>query len=122
MAELTMGPRQAGFIISEGNGYISREQVVLKNAAGALKPGTVLGQVTADSEYVQLTQDAVDGSEVAAGILYRDEDATDAAQQILIIARDAEVDAIQLIWPADIDAGEKTTAISQLEAAGIIVR
>ena len=122
MAELVQGPRQAEFIISEASGYRSRDEITLASGAGVLEPGTVLGQVTVGGKYVQLDQDAADGSEVAAAILYRDQDATTADVKALAITRDAEVNALNLIWPADIDAGEKTTAIGQLEAAGIIVR
>ncbi|WP_334130172.1 head decoration protein [Sneathiella sp.] len=122
MANLEMGPRESEFLISEASGYRSREQITLASGAGALETGTVLAVVTATGKYVALDQDGEDGSEVAAGVLYRDADATSADARSLAIVRDAEVNAINLIWPDDIDAGEKVTAIGELEAAGIIVR
>lgn len=122
MPELVQGPRTGGFVVSEGNGNISREQIVLASGNGALDPGTVLGQLTADDKFVPLNQDGVDGSEVAAAILYAGKDTTDADQDAVAVVRDAEVKASQLIWPGDIDPAEITTALAELEAVGIIDR
>jgi len=70
----------------------------------------------------QYDQDGADGSEVADSILGNDCDASSADGDCVIVQRDAEVNASELIWPADIDAGEKTAAIAQLKDQGIIVR
>lgn len=122
MAILEMGPRESEFLISEASGYRSREEITLASDSGVVKTGTVLAVVTATGKYVPLDQDGDDGSEVAAGVLYRDTDATSADARALAIVRDAEVNALNLIWPDDIEAGEKATAIGELEAAGVIVR
>lgn len=37
--------RAANYLISEANGYLSREQVVIASGSGALKPGNVLSKV-----------------------------------------------------------------------------
>jgi|LGVF01.2.fsa_nt_gb hypothetical protein len=71
---------------------------------------------------VAFNQDGTDGTEVAAGILYDNTDATDADQEAVAIVRDAEVNGNDLTWPADIEAAEKTAAIAELAALGIIVR
>jgi len=73
-------------------------------------------------KYVAYNQDGVDGSEIAAGILFDNVNATDADVEAVIVARDAEVSGNELAWPADIEAGEKTAAIAQLASLGIIVR
>lgn len=73
-------------------------------------------------KYVAYNQDGVDGSEIAAGILLDNVNATAADVEATIVARDAEVCGSELTWPADIEAGEKTAAIAQLAALGIIVR
>jgi len=73
-------------------------------------------------KYVAYNQDGVDGSEIAAGILMDNVNATSADVEAEIVARDAEVNGNEITWPADIAAGEKTAAIAQLAAIGIIVR
>lgn len=76
-----------------------------------------------DFQFVAFNQDGTDGSEIAAAIaLYGVTTPADATGKIAIIARDAEVNANCLEWPADIEAAEKADAIQSLAAAGIIVR
>lgn len=45
MTTLTEGKRTGEFLLSEGNGSISREQIVVSSTAGAMVPGTVLGRI-----------------------------------------------------------------------------
>lgn len=73
-------------------------------------------------KWTQYHQDASTGAQVAAGILFDDVDATSADTQAMIIARHSEVIASKLIWPTDIDAGEKTAALAQLLSIGIVAR
>lgn len=73
-------------------------------------------------KYVAFNQDGTDGSEVAAAILYDNTDASTAERDAVAIVRDAEVNGNDLTWPSDIEAAEKTEAIAQLAAIGIIVR
>lgn len=76
-----------------------------------------------DFQFVAFNQDGTDGSEVARAIaLYGITTPADATGKISIIARDAEVTAACLQWPADIEAAEKADAIQALAEAGIIVR
>jgi len=70
-------------------------------------------------KYVAFDQDAVDGSEDAAGFLIADVDASAADTLGVIIERDALVAMDNLVWPADITADEKAAAIVQLDALGI---
>jgi len=63
-----------------------------------------------------------DGTQIAAGILYAAVDATSADKACTVIKRDAEVNQYELVWPANISAGNKATAIAQLKARGIILR
>lgn len=120
MPELTEGMHAGEFIVSEANGSRSREVVTIDT--GALVAGEVLGKITASGKYVAFNQDGADGSEAAAGILYDNTDATDADQSAVAIMRDAEVGAADLTWPADIEAAEKTAALAELAALGIIAR
>lgn len=115
MSVLTEGKYTAEFLLSEGNGSISREQVVIAAAAGAMVPGTVVGKITASGKYVAYSNAAADGSEVAAGILYRAVDDAAADQDAVIIARHAEVSEAEL---TGLDAPGK----ADLAALGIICR
>lgn len=120
MSSKTEYPRTGDFLLSEANGTYSRENVILD--AGSLAAGTVLGKLTASGKYVLLAPAAADGSEDATGILWARADATAADAAIVVIARDAEVKADALIWPAAITGPQKTAAIAQLNALGIVLR
>lgn len=66
---------------------------------------------------------ATNGSQIAAGVLYRDSDATDGDIEAVAIVRSAIVKLAKLVWPAGITDAQKATAIAQLEqGAGILVR
>ena len=65
---------------------------------------------------------AADGSQIAAGILNDAVDASAADAEGVAVVRLAEVNAAELIWPAGITAGQKTTALGQLVALNIIAR
>lgn len=97
------------FTIADATDFVSGDSFTITVAAGSGK-------------YVAFNQDGVNGSEVAAGILYANADATAADVKVVLIARDAEVNGSELTWPSDIEAGEKITAVAQLAALGIIVR
>lgn len=122
MTVLTEGNHRAEFLVSEANGTRSREIVTVISAT-ALEPGTVLA-LQDDSYYVPLDEDATSSDiSVAVAVLYDavDADSSDGLPAVAIV-RDAEVNGAELIWPTGISAGDKTTAIAQLAAAGIIVR
>jgi hypothetical protein len=78
--------------------------------------------VAAGTKYAAFNQDGTNGTEVAAAVLFDDVDATDADTSCVVHVRDCEVKAGVLVWPADIEAGEKTAALAQLAALGIIAR
>lgn len=98
----------------ESNSY-SREKVTILSGEN-LALLQVVGQVTASGKYAALDQDADDGTEVAAGIMVAPVDASLADTPGVIINDLALAVMENLVWPADIDAGEKTTAIAELEA------
>lgn len=98
------------FTIADGStDFVSGDSFTITVAAGSGK-------------YVAYNQDGVNGSEIAAGILMDNVNATSADVEAVIIARDAEPNGSELTWPSDIEAGEKTAAIAQLAVLGIIVR
>ena len=65
---------------------------------------------------------AVDGTQVAWGILLAAAAAASAAQDAVAITRSAEVSIAKLAWKSTVTAAQKTEAYRQLAAAGVIVR
>jgi hypothetical protein len=91
MTTLTEGTHAAEFLLSEAPGFRSREAVVLAPNAAVLKAGQLLGRVTVGGAFAPYANDATNGTEVVAGVLYAPADISAAAREVTIIARDAEV-------------------------------
>jgi len=121
MPVLTEGRFAGEFLVSEGNGRISRESITVLSGQ-TLEAAAVLGKVTASGKYKVLDPAAVDGSEVATGILYDAVDASAADAEGVAVVRLAEVNAAELVWPEGITGGEQTTALGELAALTIIAR
>lgn len=117
----TEGLYPAEFLISEGRGTISRDAAILISGQN-LDAGTVLGQIAASGKYTVLAPAASDGSQIAAAVLYAPVDASLADKPCVVVSRYAELDGAQLVWPEGITTLQKTTAIGQLAATGLIVR
>lgn len=121
-------PGTACYLVSEANGTRSRDVVTL--AEGVVRnPGTVLGKVAATGKYVPVDPangtgegETPDGSHIAVAVLFAAVDATVGDKPAVITARDAEVEAAALIWPAAITPTQKTAALGQLAAVGIVAR
>jgi hypothetical protein len=103
-----------------GNLY-SRDEVTVVSGQN-LTTGTVIGIITASGKVTQLAPAANDGSQNAAGVLLLDVDASSADKGGVIIARHAICSDKALAWPAGITGPQKTAAIAQLKALGILVR
>lgn len=112
---LTEGKHTAEFLLSEGNGSYSRDEVVIAAAAGAMVPGTLLGKITASGKYVAYANGASDGSEVVAGVLYAAVPDVAVDQKAVAIRRQAEVIGSLL-------TGSDGPALVDLAAIGILVR
>lgn len=121
MTTFTEGRHPAEYIVSEANGTRSREVVTLITGQ-KLGPGTVLGKITASGKYTILAPAASDGSEAAAAVLFDHIDATTADRAAVITARDTEVKSAALVWPTGATTNQKTTALGQLRALGIVAR
>ncbi len=117
----TEARRTGEFLLSEGNGTISREAVTVVSGQ-VLVAGQVVGKVTASGKYAAFDNDAADGTEVAAGVLYAGVADLAADQPGVIIARDAEVAGVHLTWDAANDAAAITAGKADLKAIGIHVR
>lgn len=105
----------------EEDNLYSRDEVTVVSGQNLIT-GTVIGVITASGKVTQLAPAANDGSESAAGVLLLDTDAADADKGGVIIARHAICSDKGLTWPGGITAPQKTAAIAQLKALGILVR
>lgn len=82
---------------------------------------TVSVDEAASGYYVAHDPTAIDGSEVAAGLIHDDVTTGGQAGRGVVIARDAEVREDRLVW-GEHNAGQKAAAIADLKRLGIIVR
>lgn len=114
-AMLTSVPRVEEFVLSEGNGFISRDTGTVTLGAEPIKSGTVMGKVTASGKWVARDPAAADGSEVAKGLLYTGQPSGTGDAEAVLFVRDCEVVRAAL-------TGLDASAETELAAEGIIVR
>lgn len=112
---LTEGIHDGEFLLSEGNGYISREKVTIAPTTVALPSGTVMGKITASGKWAPYDDTKSTGIEVAKGVLYKGVPISTGDQQGVIIARLAEVASARL-------TGSDANGVVDLAALNIIVR
>lgn len=72
--------------------------------------------------YAEYDPAATNGAQTAVAVLYDGVDATSAAKDCVIVARDAEVNQHELIWKTGLTDNQKATAGTQLKDQGILVR
>ncbi|MCO6057313.1 head decoration protein [Pseudomonas sp. MOB-449] len=120
MPVLTESRRAGDFVLSEANGNLSRDRIVIDT--GVHLPGTVLGQVTATKKFVALDPAATTGAENAAAVLRDHADATDGDVNAVGYVRLAEVRADMLVWPAGISDNDKAEALAALATAHLVAR
>lgn len=122
----TEQPRALAFVLSEGNGAISRETVTVVSGEGKLAAGTVLGRVTASGKFAASPNAGVvgkEGAETATAVLAYPVDATSADATAVVIRRLAEVKDPLLVFHSSVDdATKRATKVAQLAAADIIAR
>ncbi len=121
MPTLTEGPHKGEFIVSEGNGSISREVVTIFSGR-TLTPGTVLGKITSSGKYRDLDPALNNGAEVAAAILHDAVDASGGDVTAVAVVRMAEVNAAEIVWPDGVTDNQKRAALAQLAEKNIIAR
>lgn len=82
-----------------------------------------IANATNSGTYIAFNHDGTEGSQIPGGILWDAVTTGSGADgEAVAIVRDAEVNGGDLVWSADIEAGEITTATTHLAALGIIVR
>lgn len=121
MTTFTEDLHAGAFIVSEGNGKISREVVTIASGQN-LKAGAVLGKITASGKYAEYDNTATDGTETAAGVLFDAVDASSADAEGVALVRLAEVAKAGLVWEGTQDAAAQTAAYTDLAALDIIPR
>lgn len=130
MATFTEPKHPAEFLLSEANGFLSREVVTLASNGSttiSYPAGAVLAQLTSGGKFVWYDNAGSDGSEVARAILLEAcvVPATGDLKAVVIM-RHAEVQQSELSWDPSLSGGTLTTAIgaavTDLVAHQIILR
>jgi hypothetical protein len=99
MAIKSEGKHGAEFIASERRETASRDTAILSSGSNLIA-GTVIGKITATGKLLQCIPAAVDGSQVAAGVLLDNVDATAGDTVCVIISRQAELDKKEMNYGA----------------------
>jgi hypothetical protein len=99
-----------GFTITAGGtAFIPGDSFAITVAAGSGK-------------YKPFDPANVDGSQVAAAVLMFTKDVTSVDKACSVVARGAEVNLSELVWPTGMNAASITAAVAQLKAVGILAR
>jgi len=126
MTTLTEGSHSGEFIVSEANvggTGVSRSRDGVTILSGeVLVAGAVLGIVTASGKFAEYNNAAVDGLEVAAGILLEAVDATGADADGVALVRDFEFHAGEVTWKTGASGGDIAAGTADLKALGAIAR
>lgn len=123
MAVLTEARHAGEFILSEGNGHVSRDTITIVSGAGVVKAGTVLGKITASGKYKPATATGTDGGQTGAAVNIYEVDATSADVSVAAVVRQAEINGNLITYGATVDDNTKKAAkAADLAAVGIIVR
>lgn len=112
----------SAFIKAEEEQSYSRKDITVASGQN-LAIGTVLGKITASGKYAAYDNDAVDGTQTAAGILTAAVNASAEDAPGVAVVREAIAAKEQLIFGAGVTTqGEKDAAYVDLEAIGIVCR
>lgn len=121
MSAKTETGHAGGFIMSEANGKLSRENVTLAEGQ-VVKAGEILGVVTSGGKSATWDNNASDGTQAAKAISINDADASDGDLEIAVISRDAEVNGNELVIGDTSPATTIEDARADLLALGIVIR
>ena len=115
-------PNNLGDLLKfEAPSLYSREEITVAQGQN-LTIGTIIGQEAETDLIKALNPAATDGTQNALGALIADTDALAANIKAVIVTRDAILADHAVIWPTTITLEQKTAAIKQLEARGVIIR
>ncbi|MFT4327292.1 MAG: head decoration protein [Wolbachia pipientis] len=105
----------------EASSLYSRDQITVAKGQN-IKLGTVVAKKTDDGFIRVLNPTGTDGTQTAIGVITNDINSKDSDMKGVIITRSAMLADHAVVWPANITEEQKTAAIKQLEARGIIIR
>ena len=115
-------PNNLGDLLKfEAPNLYSREEITVAQGQN-LTLGTLVGQESETDLIKSLNPAATDGTQNALGALIADTDALAANTKAVIVTRDAILADHAVVWPTTITLEQKTAAIKQLEARGVIIR
>lgn len=109
-----MGPREFGFVISEGNGHFSREAVTATGGSG----GLVAGALVRDNAGTWQEIGVAETPEAIATAAVGENETAD----ITVIVRNAEVHKAGLTYPDGASGAQITAMDTALAALGIVLR
>ena len=123
MAAVEFETRRAGSYLGESAALnIINEEIIVASGAGVLKPGTVLGKITASGKYVLHDVGLSNGAQTAAAILFDTIDATSAdAKAVATVNGPATINGNGLTLKAGISDANKLAALNSLRAKGMKV-
>lgn len=125
---LTPPPGTGGYLVSEANGYRSREAITVAKGAGKFPAGTVLARLLADAgdqkagQFVPFVSGAANGAGSFGAIAFEAVDATDQAVKVTGSVRDAEVQRAALVFAGTPNDAAKNVAYTGMAAVGIALR
>jgi len=119
MSTLTKPAVLSDWLKWEQDNDFSREQAVLVSGQNLLN-GAVVGKITASGKLKFYDNGAVDGSEVAYGVLAADCNATSADKACAVIVRDAICAKTKLVFDAGQNQAGKDAAYVDLAAKNIL--
>ncbi len=105
----------------EAPNLYSREEITVAQGQN-LTLDTLVGQESETDLIKALNPTATDGTQNALGALNADANASSANIKAVIVTRDAILADHAVVWPTTITLEQKTAAIKQLEARGVIIR
>jgi Bacteriophage lambda head decoration protein D len=109
----------ANFIVSEANGYRSREQIVV--AQGGVYPdGTILQ--AQDGDEVKYAPFGGGGEDGALAVLFQTVDARETDVRATGMVRDCELQRAMLRFVGEIGEAERNEAYAGLAAAHVVMR
>lgn len=115
-------PNNLGDLLKfEAPSLYSREEITVAQGQN-LTLGTLVGQESETDLIKALNPAATDGTQNAIGALIADAIASSTNIKAVIVTRDAILADHAVIWPTTITLEQKTAAIKQLEARGVIIR
>lgn len=114
--------RSAYYLMESAAPSLVNEEIIIASGAGVLKPGTVIGKITASGKYVLHDVALSNGAEAAAAILFHPVDATSAdVKTVATVRGPANINGNNLTYKTGISAPNKALAIAALRAKGLIV-